>query len=101
MYVSAPAEESPSHPEQPQQDQSYEHPVTSLAVRDIVQSLVNNIFNTPLLHKSAIIMFDVTVLYVLSIPLQGLLYGSWYVFGHCMCFVILLILLLIYIMHQQ
>ena len=87
--------------EHPQQDGSDEYPVTSLAVRDIVQSLVSNIFNTPLLHKSVIIMFDLTVLYVLSIPLQGLLYGSWYVFGHCMCFVILLILLLIYIIHQK
>ena len=85
----------------PQQDGSDEHQVTSFAVRDIVQSCVNNIFNTPLLHKSAIIMFDVTVLYVLSIPLQGLFYGSWCMFGHCMCFVILLILLLIYIIHRQ
>ena len=84
-----------------QQDGSDEHPVTSFAVRDIVQSCVNNIFNTPLLHKSAIIMFDVTVLYVLSIPLQGLLYGSWCMFGHYICFVILLILLLIYIIHRQ
>ena len=84
--------------EQPQQDK---HQVTSSTVRDIVQSWVNNIFNTPLLHKSAITMFDVTVLCILSIPLQGLLYGSWCVFGHCMCFVILLILLLIYIIHRQ
>ena len=85
--------------EQPQKDGSDEHPVTTPAVRDIVQSWVNNIFNTPSLHKSAIVMFDFTVLYVLSIPLQGLLYGSWCVFGHYVCFVILLILLLIYIVH--
>ena len=87
--------------EQPQQDRSYERQVTSSTVRDIVLSLVNNIFNTPLLHKSAIKMFDVTVLCILSIPLQGLLYGSWCVFGHCIYFVILLILLLIYIIHRQ
>ena len=81
--------------EQPQQDGS------TPAVRDIVQSWVNNIFNTPSLHKSAIVMFDLTVLYVLSLPLQGLLYGSWCVFGNYVCFVILLILLLIYIIHRQ
>ena len=46
-------------------------------------------------------MFDLTVLYVLSLPLQGLLYGSWCVFGNYVCFVILLILLLIYIIHRQ
>ena len=87
--------------EQPQQDGLDEPRVTTPAVRDIVQSWVNNIFNTPSLHKSAIVMFDLTVLYVLSLPLQGLLYGSWCVFGNYVCFVILLILLLIYIIHRQ
>ena len=92
---------TPQHKsEQPQKDGSDEHPVTTPAVRDKVQLWVNNIFNNPLLRKSAIIMFNLTVLYVLSLPLQGLLYGSWCMFGHCVCFVILLILLLIYIIRQ-